>query len=138
MFQKNYMDNISSKRQKRQRLAAFIFVNTIQYPCTLKNSIYNSNKRGLPPFPHSDTNPVLGQVLVPSVDKTHVLIVTVELIWLLFLNIISFNVILRLPAQVFLFKRLVYSLPTAMSSITGNHAIDLFYLLKKNFKNLII
>ena len=25
-----------------------------------------------------------------------------------------------------------------MSSIAGNHAIDLFYLLKKNFKNLII
>ena len=40
---------------------------------------------------HLDTNPVLGQVLIYSVDKTHVLVVTVELIWLLFLNILSFN-----------------------------------------------
>ena len=30
--------------------------------------------------------PILGHVLVHSVDKTHVLVVTVELIWLLFLN----------------------------------------------------
>ena len=34
---------------------------------------------------------MLGHVLVYSVDKTHVLLVTVELIWLLFLNIFSFN-----------------------------------------------
>ena len=31
---------------------------------------------------HLDTNPVLGHVLIHSVDKTHVLVVTVELIWL--------------------------------------------------------
>ena len=48
-------------------------------------------KRGPPPFFHPDTNPVIGDVLVHSVDKTYVLVVTVELIWLLFLNIISFN-----------------------------------------------
>ena len=35
--------------------------------------------------------PILGHVLVHSVDKTHVLVVTVELIRLLFLNIFSFN-----------------------------------------------
>ena len=34
---------------------------------------------------------MLGHVLIHSADKTHVLIVTVELIWLLFLNILSFN-----------------------------------------------
>ena len=35
--------------------------------------------------------PILGHVLVHSVDKAHVLVVTVELIWLLFLNISFFN-----------------------------------------------
>ena len=30
-------------------------------------------------------------VLIHSVDKTHVLVVTEELIWLLYLNILSFN-----------------------------------------------
>ena len=85
------MDSISSKSQKRQRLIAFIFVNTIQYPCTLKNNIYRSNKRGPPPFFHLDTSPVLGHVLIHSVGKTHVLVAAVELIWMLFLNILSFN-----------------------------------------------
>ena len=37
------------------------------------------------------TNPLLGYVLIHSVDNTYVLVVTVELIWLLFLNILSFN-----------------------------------------------
>ena len=32
----------------------------------------------------------------------------------------------------------VYSLPTAMSSLTGNHTMDLFYLLKENSKNLLL
>ena len=35
--------------------------------------------------------PILGHVLVHFVDKTHVLVVSVELIGLLFLNIFSFN-----------------------------------------------
>ena len=70
---------------------AFVLVNTMQYPPTLKNNIYHSNKRVPPPFFHSDTNPVFGHVLIHSFDKTHVLVVTVELIWLLLLNILSFN-----------------------------------------------
>ena len=38
----------------------------------------------------------------------------------------------------FLLNRLVvYSLPTAMSYLTGNHTMDLLYLLKENFKNLL-
>ena len=57
----------------------------------LNNNKDNSRKRGPPPFFHSDTNLVLTHVLVHSVDKTHVLVVTVVLIWLLFLNIFSFN-----------------------------------------------
>ena len=88
---KNCTDNISSEIQERQRLIAFILVNTIQYPRTLQNNIYHSNKRVPPPFFHSDTNPVFGHVLIHSFDKTHVLVVTVELIWLLLLNILSFN-----------------------------------------------
>ena len=52
--------------------------------------MYHSNKRGPPPFFHSDTNPVIGHVLVYSVGKTHILVVTVELIWW-FLNILFFN-----------------------------------------------
>ena len=70
---------------------AFIFVNMIQHPHILKNSIDHLSKRGPPPFFHSNTNLVLGNVLVYSVEKAHVLVVTGELIWLLFLNILSFN-----------------------------------------------
>ena len=81
---------MSLKSYRRQRLTALIFINTIQYPCTLKNNIYYSDKRVPPPFFHSDTNPVLGHILVHSVDKTHVMVVTVELIQLV-LNILSFN-----------------------------------------------
>ena len=76
-----------SKNQKKQKLIAFIFVNTIQYPRTLKKNIYHLNKRGPPLFFHLDTSPVIGHALVYSVDKTHVL----DLTSLLFLNILSFN-----------------------------------------------
>ena len=79
------MDNISSKSQKRQRLI------TLQYTCTLKSNIYHSTKREPLPFFHLDTNPVLGHILIHSVGKTHVPVVTVELIQLLLLNIISFD-----------------------------------------------
>ena len=82
---------MSSISEKRQRHIVFILFNTIQYQRTLKNNIYHSNKRGPPPFFHLDTNPLLGHVLIHYVDKTHVLVVTVELIWLFFLNILSFN-----------------------------------------------
>ena len=82
------MDIISSKSQKRQGLIAFILVNTMQYLCTLKSNIYHSSKREPPPFFHLDTSPVISHVLIHSVDKTHILVVTVELIWLLFLNIL--------------------------------------------------
>ena len=74
-----------------QRLIPFILVNTIHYPLILKNNIYYSSKWVPPPFFHSDTSPVFCHVLIHSFDKTHVLVVTVELIWLVLLNILSFN-----------------------------------------------
>ena len=84
---------MSSNNQERQRFITFTFVNTIQYSCTMKNNIYHSNKWGPPPFLHLDFNPVIVHTLVHSVDKIHVLDVTVDLIWLLFLNILSFNLV---------------------------------------------
>ena len=38
---------------------------------------------------------------------------------------------------VFLNRFVVYSLFTAMSSLTGNHTMELLYLLKENFNNLL-
>ena len=213
---------MSSKSQKKHKIIASILVNTIQNSHTLKNNIYHSNKRGPPPFFHSDTNPLLGHVRIHSFDKTHVLVVTVELIWLLFLTILPFNFVptlnkslmltrfrrsyvnrpavvltnhtrypaflldvlcavqighvplfcsclkpmMRQPVEdatcfVFflctltwsrlnyvaificnkdldficlLYQFVVYSLPTVVSSRTGNRTMDLFYLLKKTLK----
>ena len=68
-----------------------LYLNIIQYPRTLKNNIYHSNKRVAPPLFHSVTNPVFGHLLIHSFDKTHLLVVTVELNWLLLLNILSFD-----------------------------------------------
>ena len=81
----------SLQKARRCRIMAFTLVNTIQYPHTLQNNNYRSNKRLPPPFFHSDTNPVFVHVLILFFDKTHVLVVTVESIWLLLLNILSFN-----------------------------------------------
>ena len=71
--------------------------------------------RGPPPFSHSDTNPVLGHVLVHSVDKTHVLVVTVELIWL-FLNMLSFNFVptLNKSLRFMRFRRSYVNLPAVV------------------------
>ena len=55
----------------------------------MKSNIYHSNKWENHHF--FIGIPILCHVLVPSVDKTHVLAVTVKLIWLLFLNLFSFN-----------------------------------------------
>ena len=70
--------------------------NTIQYPCILKNNIYHSNKRVPPSFFHSYTNPVFGHVLIHYFVRIHVLVVTEKLIWLLLLNILSFNFVPKL------------------------------------------
>ena len=93
----------------------------IQYPHTLKNNIYLSNNWGPLPFVHSDTNPVLGQVLVHSIDKTHLLVVTVELTWLLFLNMIPFNFV-QTPNKSLRFTRFrksyVYRLAVVLIKVT--------------------
>ena len=52
-----------------QRLIAFIFVNVIQ---TLRTQVP-------PSFFHPDTNPVTAHALVYSVDKTHILVVIMQL-----------------------------------------------------------
>ena len=90
------------------------------YPCTLKNNIYHSNKRELAPFFHSDTNLALDQVLAHSVDKIHALVVTVELIWLLFLNIISFNFV-PTPNKSLRFTRFKRSYVNRPAVVLTNH-----------------
>ena len=89
---------------KRQSLIVFIFANMRQYPHTLKNIIYYSDKWEPPTFFHLDTNPVLDHILVHSVNKTHALLVTVELVWLLLLNTVSFN-LAPMPSKSFRFTR---------------------------------
>ena len=74
----------------------------------LNNNIEQSRKQGPTPFFHSDTNLVLGHVLVLSVDKSHVPAVTVESIWLFFLSIYSFNFILMLHKSL-RFRRFIRS-----------------------------
>ena len=122
------MDNISSKSQKKQRLIAFILVNTMQYPCTLKSNIYHSNKRGPPPFFYLVTNPVLGHILIHSFDKTHVLVVTVELIWLQFLNILSFKFVAT-PNKFFSLKRFRKTYVNRPDVVLTNHTSYTAFLL---------
>ena len=62
-----------------------------QYPRTLKSNINHSNNCRPPTFFHPDINNVTRHTPVHSVEKTHVLVVTVELIGLLCLNMLSFN-----------------------------------------------
>ena len=112
--------NMSLKNQKRQRLIAFIFVNTIQYPSTLKNNIYHSKKREPPLFFHLDTNPVIGHALVYFADKTHVLVVTMDLIWRLFLTILSFNFVAT-PGKSFRFTRFIRSYVNLPAIVLTNH-----------------
>ena len=86
IFQKNCVDNISSKILK-ERDSLPSSVNTIQHPRIQKNNIDHSSKQGSTLISHSHTKTVLGQVLVHSDDKAHVLVVTVVAL----LNILSFN-----------------------------------------------
>ena len=111
---------MSSKNQKRQRFIAFIFVNRIQYPRTLKNNIYSSNKWGPPLFLHLGTSPVIGHTLVHSVDKTHVLVVTVDLIWLLFFNMLSFNFVAT-PKKFLRFTRFIRIYGNRPAVVVTNH-----------------
>ena len=50
------------------------------------------------------------------------------------LNYIAISLCNKDPDFTFFLNRLViYSLPTVMSFVTGNHTMDMFYLLKENF-----
>ena len=111
---------MSSKNQKRQRLITFIFVNRIQYPRTLKNNIYSSNKWGPPLFLHLGTSPVIAHALVHSVDKTHVMVVTVDLIWFLFLNMLSFNFVAT-PRKFLRFTRFIRIYVNRPAVVLTNH-----------------
>ena len=113
-----------------QRLIAFIFLKSIQYSCILKNNIYYRNKQVSPPFFHSDINPVLGHVLVHSVDKTHVLVVTVELIWY-FLNILSFNFV-PTPNKSLRFTRFRRSCLNRSAVVLTNHCQSYTAFLQDN------
>ena len=92
----------------------------MQYSRTLTINIYHSNKWGPPLFLHLDTNPVIGHALVHSVDKTHVLVVTVELIWLLFLNILFFNFV-PTPNKSLRFTRFRRSYANRAADVPTNH-----------------
>ena len=92
----------------------------MQYPCTLKNNIYHSNKWRPPLFLHLNTNPVIGHALVHSVNKTHVLDVTVDLIWLLFLNIHSFNFVIT-PSKSLRFTRFKRNYINRPALVLSNH-----------------
>ena len=117
---KNCDNNIFSKRHERQRLIAFIFVNMIQYPRILKNNIDYLSKPEPRPFFHSDINSVLGHVLVHSAEKTHVLTVTVEVIRLLFLNLLCFN-FASTPNKSLMFTRFRRSFVNIPVVILTNH-----------------
>ena len=87
---------------------------------------------------------ILGHLLVHSVDKTYVLVLTVEWIWLLLLNILSFNFFLRLPAAVlskqwqsytaFLLEVATFLFFPAVSS-NNSAFICLFYFCSSNIVN---
>ena len=87
---------------------------------SLLNKIHNSNKRWQPTFFHSDTNHVLCQVLMNSFNKIHVLVVTVEFIWLWFLNILSFNFVSILNKS-FRFTLLRRSYVNCLAVFLTNH-----------------
>ena len=74
----------------------------------------------LPLFLHLETNPVIGHALVHSVDKTHVLDVTVDLIWFLFLNILSFNFVAT-PRKPLRFTRFIRSYVNHRNVVLTNH-----------------
>ena len=67
-----------------------------------------------------DTNPVLGHVLVHYFDKTHVLVVTVQLIWLLLLNVLSFNFVPK-PNKYLRFTRFRRSYVNCLAVVLINH-----------------
>ena len=91
----------------------------------MKNNICNSNKWVPPLFLHLDTNPVIGHAVVHSVDKTHILDETVDLIWLLFLHILSSNFVVT-PRKSLRFTRFIRSYVNRPAVVLTNHCKSLF------------
>ena len=103
IFQKNYINNISSKSRERQRLRNFwrtvytiqgngynyhFFIRILILCWAMFWSIHWVKSVQI----RTRNNSVFGHFSSSdSVDKTYVLVVKVELIWLLFLNILYFN-----------------------------------------------
>ena len=73
---------------------------------------------------------MFGQVLIHSFDKTHALVVTVELIWLLLLNIPSFNSFQRVQIYVRLarFRRSYVKCPAVILTSKISYTAFLFDL----------
>ena len=63
---------------------------------------------------------MLGNILVHSVDKTHVVVETVELVWLFFLNIVSFN-FMPTPNKSLRFTRFGRSYVNRTAVVLTNH-----------------
>ena len=86
--------NISEKQQEKARRdynhCLHIFVNMIFFAHS-EEQHRSFKKREALLFFHSYIKPVPGRILVHSVLETHVLVIIVELIWLLFLNILFLN-----------------------------------------------
>ena len=101
LWQVQFDFGLNSKIPKGPYYRAWTIVNTIQYTNIHTHTHAHAHtpwriklpfkQTGAITFFHWDTNPVLAHVLIYSVEKTHVLVVTVKLIWCLFLNILSFN-----------------------------------------------
>ena len=75
---------------------------------------------GITTISSSGYQPVIGHALVHSIDKTHVLDVTVDLIWLLFLNILSFNFVAA-PRKFLRFTRFIRSYVNRPAVVLTNH-----------------
>ena len=107
----------------------------IQNSRILKNDIDHLNKRGPTPFFHSDTNLVLENVLVHPVEKTRVLFVRVEFVWLLFLNILSFNFV-QTPSKPPRFRKFRRSNVHRSDVVQTNHcqSCTTFFALRALFK----
>ena len=87
------------------------------------------NQRGPLPFFHLDANPALGHVLVHSVDKPHDLVVIVELIWLLSLNVLSFNFISTPNKSLLVWQDLEEAMETALLLFLVTTQVHCFFAL---------
>ena len=108
---------MSSQSQKRQRLIVF---NTHETTLTHPNELHLPFKQKGSTILFFIPILILGHILDGFVDKTHALVVTIELIWLLFLNIFSFNFV-SAPNKSLRFTRFTRSYLNRLAVILTNH-----------------